>query len=114
MEGGGGVQESFCFLYPPPPTGGLRGGTGKNMHGCKIEHLNLKNCGLKYLSNWSFKRQRLYNIIIGIDKCANLRNSLKSIDLSFYNWEKDKEIFVKRINEILRVNNIKFKYEIIN
>ena len=29
MEGGGGVQESFCFLYPPPPYRGAEGGYRK-------------------------------------------------------------------------------------
>ena len=59
-----------------------------NMHDCKIEILDLRECGNKSYSNWNVNKNRLDNILNGIDRCDNLKNTLKKVILYYYDPNK--------------------------
>ena len=54
---------------------------------CKIQRLGFDESGGREFSNWIDYRERLFNILKGIDGWQNLKSSLKKVSLKF-NWEE--------------------------
>ena len=79
-----------------------------DMKQCWIEELFFWDWGSYAYSNWNEKKERLINIFEAIDKWANLKNSVKKIDLKWSNHKKlvnlDKLEFTKRFPNLIDIN----------
>ena len=79
------------------------------MNGCKINYLDLYNWGHSLFSNWKENRYLLENILIGIEECDNMINSLKKVNLSYVKSIKDQEILEKVIEKYSNLDHIEFE-----
>ena len=76
----------------------------------KIKTLNLHNWGIKSLSNWNDNIFRLENILIGIEKCQNLRESLQKVIITFFCADLDREALKDKISAYPLLKHIEFKF----
>ena len=81
------------------------------MNGCKLKTISLHKSDDEYYSNWVHNRKRLHNILAGIDKCENLRNSIKRIRLfSEFNEELAEEFSDEVSKNFPRLKHIDTSY----
>ena len=78
------------------------------MRDSKIRILNFKSTGHKNFSNWNDNQHRLENIIIGIDRCENFRNSLNEIILSYDEIEANNDYLRELLERYPRLRHIQF------
>ena len=68
------------------------------MNGCKLDSLSLWGSGNRKYSDWENNVDKLFNIMAGVEKCENLRNSLTEISpgySSFINMSENFEPEIK-------------------
>ena len=84
-----------------------------DMYGCNIYSLMLFNCGGPLFSNWVNNSERLFNIISGIEKWRNLKDSIKYINLYFFTINEEyKELESEIQRRFPNLSHIEFSFSI--